>query len=578
MASDASLRELFEELLATPADQRAELFARVTDAQDRARLAAMVAAEEEAIEAEDPSPERAFPWPGDHVGSYRLLAPVGAGGMGSVWAAESRRTPGIRVAVKFASASHVGADESALRLEQERRILTHLDHPGVARLIDAGDAGAKGGFLVLVFVYGRTFDDYARGAGTQALMRAVGELSRTLDDVHSEGIVHRDLKPSNVLVDERGWPTVIDFGMARVMEDSALTSRHVTQGVAPHTPAFASPEQQSGGPVTARTDVFGLAKLVEACCEAASIKIDAELRAILSQACSDEPAERHATPGELGADLERWAAPGGPETTWAASMPVRVALGVGLVAFGAGLALWSVGGAREDADPASDVARQAALSPAFFDELAEMPVDALPRELATYERLAEDEPGRGWEVAAGWVALESGLGDDARSWARRAQAEIDEVPVQRLVELGELSARLGLLEAAADALEEAGGRVSEEEEALEFLALELRYRIRSGARVDWNGAEEIIAMAASIAEARDLPVDALMDGLLGEEREDELFGSCHERALETGQLPFLKHWLNEVETQRRRSPLEEPTRLLYGLLSVHARRVLGGAA
>ena len=214
MSEGSDLRQLFEQLLAIdPAEREARARELVAVTAERERLLAMVEAEElaPADEAASPNDERDHPWPGDSVGAYRLLAPIGDGGMGSVWAAESRSAPDVRVAVKFATGVGVDRAEARGRLEQERRVLAALDHPGVVRLIDGGEAGARGPFVVLPLLRGRPLDEFARGAGEAQVRRVVARLARALEHVHSRGFVHRDIKPSNVLVDEEGWPVLIDL-------------------------------------------------------------------------------------------------------------------------------------------------------------------------------------------------------------------------------------------------------------------------------------------------------------------------------------------------------------------------------
>jgi serine/threonine-protein kinase len=198
---------------------------------------------------------------GMRVGAYELLTPIGHGGMGSVWRA--RRVDGrydADVAVTLLSVSLVGRAGEA-RFAQEGRILASLTHPGIARLIDAGATEVGQPYLVLEYVDGVPIDEYcdAHRLDVAARVRLCGEVLAAVAHAHASLVVHRDLKPSNVLVAADGHVTLLDFGIARLLDAAADATAPMTrEGDAVLTPAYAAPEQVRKAPVTTATDVYAL--------------------------------------------------------------------------------------------------------------------------------------------------------------------------------------------------------------------------------------------------------------------------------------------------------------------------------
>ena len=198
---------------------------------------------------------------GSHIGPYRLVTPLGRGGMSSVWVAE--RADGLikrRVALKLPHVSWASPD-LAQRMARERDILASLEHPGIARLYDAGIAGDGRPYLALELVDGKPIDEYCalHGAGIQARVAIGLQAARAVAYAHSRMVVHRDLKPSNILVDAAGQVRLLDFGIGKLLEENPGLGPQATQfGARAYTPDYASPEQIRGEPVTASTDVYSL--------------------------------------------------------------------------------------------------------------------------------------------------------------------------------------------------------------------------------------------------------------------------------------------------------------------------------
>ncbi|HET8945632.1 MAG TPA: protein kinase [Candidatus Polarisedimenticolia bacterium] len=199
------------------------------------------------------------------VGSYTLRAPLGQGGMGSVWLAD--RTDGRfkgTAAVKLLNASLIG-HEGERRFRREGSILARLRHPGIARLHDAGLSPLGQPYIVLEHVDGEPIDRFcaARGLDVHGRLRLFLEVLEAVAHAHGNLIVHRDIKPQNVLVDADGKVRLLDFGVAKLIDpgpDSEVTATR--EGGAGLTPDYAAPEQVTGGDVTTATDVYGLGALL----------------------------------------------------------------------------------------------------------------------------------------------------------------------------------------------------------------------------------------------------------------------------------------------------------------------------
>jgi serine/threonine-protein kinase len=203
---------------------------------------------------------------GRRCGPYRLLSPLGEGGMGVVWLAE--RSDGRferRAAIKFPSIALVGRDET--RFAREGRLLARVVHPNIAQLIDAGVSETGQPFLVLEHVDGVPLDRYCddHALDVDARVRVFLDVLNAVAHAHANLIVHRDIKPSNVMVATTGQVKLLDFGIAKLLDDdnSLASSRTVTNdGGGAMTPAYAAPEQITGAPVSTATDVYALGVLL----------------------------------------------------------------------------------------------------------------------------------------------------------------------------------------------------------------------------------------------------------------------------------------------------------------------------
>lgn len=197
---------------------------------------------------------------GDRLGPFELAEILGEGGMGTVW--EAHRVEGgfeQRVAIKFLRG--LSADANAeRRFAFEREVLGRLQHPAIARVLDAGRTEAGLPYLVMEHVDGVRIDEYCdqNRLSIHERIRLMIEICRAVAHAHRNLVVHRDLKPANILVTRDGVPRLLDFGIAKLLVDEEEAVALTAAGLVPMTLEYASPEQVQGLPVTTASDVYSL--------------------------------------------------------------------------------------------------------------------------------------------------------------------------------------------------------------------------------------------------------------------------------------------------------------------------------
>jgi hypothetical protein len=272
------------------------------------------------------------------VGNYTLERLLGRGGMGAVWLAH--RSDGRfagRAAVKLLNLSllnRAGTD----RFKREGSALARLTHPNIARLIDAGVTGEGQPHLVLEYVEGEPIDRWceARALDVDARVRLFLQVVDAVAHAHSKLILHRDLKPPNILVTPEGQVKLLDFGIAKLLDDEHPHTSSALTKFPGHafTPEYAAPEQVQGAEVTTATDVYALGVLLyslltsrhptadpsqtpvdrlRAVVDMDPIRPSDTVRAlrgdldnIIAKALKKMPAERYRTVAGLGEDLQRY--------------------------------------------------------------------------------------------------------------------------------------------------------------------------------------------------------------------------------------------------------------------------------
>src|SRR5258705_5724891 len=195
-----------------------------------------------------------MPAPDERLLHYRILRPLGAGGMGEVYLAEDERL-GRRVALKFLPRADATDPERRERLRREARALASLSHPGIAAIY-AREEHQDRLFLVMEFIEGETLAQRLtrRPLPVPELIERGRVLAEALTQAHARGVIHRDIKPSNILITPEGQTKLADFGLALHEGDTRLTAEGSTAGTAEHM----SPEQTHGAALDARSDIFSL--------------------------------------------------------------------------------------------------------------------------------------------------------------------------------------------------------------------------------------------------------------------------------------------------------------------------------
>ena len=262
-ARSKKIEELFHAAVALDPQARAALLANADSdvrrevesllEQDTATSQAAPAALEQ--DGMEPSPSQ--------IGPYRILARMGAGGMGVVYKAEQEH-PRRVVALKVIRPGW-SSPEILRRFERESQALGRLQHPGIAQIYEAGSGDAGFGpqpYFAMELIRGQTLREYAeaRRLSTRARLELMVKVCDAVHHAHQRGIIHRDLKPGNILIDETGQPKILDFGVARMTDSDAQSTRQTDLGQLVGTLAYMSPEQVLADPLEldTRSDVYAL--------------------------------------------------------------------------------------------------------------------------------------------------------------------------------------------------------------------------------------------------------------------------------------------------------------------------------
>ncbi len=285
------------------------------------------------------SPEPRVGLVGTSIGAYRILDTLGEGGMGIVYLAE-QESPRRRVALKLLRGGLV-TPSMLRRFEHETQVLAHLEHPGIAKIIEAGTADVGGHrcpFFAMELVDGEPLGEWARrsGADRRQRLELFLEICAAIQHAHLKGVIHRDLKPGNILVDQDGRPKVLDFGIARATDpELGVATAQTAVGQIIGTIPYMSPEQTLGvADVDTRSDVYSLGVvLFELLAGRLPIEVEplpltaalaavreaepprlgtivpelrGDLTIILAKALAKEPARRYQAASELASDIRRY--------------------------------------------------------------------------------------------------------------------------------------------------------------------------------------------------------------------------------------------------------------------------------
>lgn len=269
------IKTIFFQAVETAPDRRAGLLAEICgqDVDLRNEVESMLRFEQQSLESfEDPIFDVAVQLlteddspPNAQINNYQIGREIGRGGMGAVYLAT--RTDGLfeqKVALKIIKRG-MDTDSILKRFTMERKILASLDHPNIARLFDGGTTADGLPYFVMEFVEGSPVLEYCRDRNLSLSERL--KLFRKICDAvsfaHQNLVVHRDLKPSNILVNRKGEPKLLDFGIAKLLHSDPSADIEFTETANRMlTPEYASPEQISGGRITTQSDVFSLGVLL----------------------------------------------------------------------------------------------------------------------------------------------------------------------------------------------------------------------------------------------------------------------------------------------------------------------------
>jgi eukaryotic-like serine/threonine-protein kinase len=244
--------DLFEEAESLLAEAEALLKERTDSFEDCAQNAASTFWQE--------GPPRG----GERVGAYVIVSELGRGGMGTVFLAE--RADGQfekQVAIKILNR---GADTAEIlrRFRAERQILARLDHPNIARLLDAGTTDDGLPYFIMDYIVGAPVTRFAvaQRLSTRQRLELFLKICAAVEFAHRNLVVHRDIKPSNILANAEGEPKLLDFGIAKILAKDEDAAQLTTEAQQHLTPICASPEQAKGDPITVATDIYSLGALL----------------------------------------------------------------------------------------------------------------------------------------------------------------------------------------------------------------------------------------------------------------------------------------------------------------------------
>lgn len=281
---------------------------------------------------ENPLQERDAP---EQIGPWKVLQLIGRGGMGEVFLGERADGAFVRkVAIKFLRRDRASTHK---QLGRERQVLARLRHPGIAQLLDGGITEHGRPYLIIEWVDGLALDAWVqqKSPSLRTRVEVLKHATEAVAYAHANLVIHRDLKPGNVMVDQQGQPRLLDFGIARLLEE---TQNHTLTDDRALTPAIAAPEQFTSQAASTRTDVYALggllywlisgqlphntkglalADLIHRVSHTDPVapstlgshsfgKADADLDAIALTALSRDPEGRYASAEAMAQDLGRW--------------------------------------------------------------------------------------------------------------------------------------------------------------------------------------------------------------------------------------------------------------------------------
>src|SRR6266403_1867113 len=231
---------------------------------------------------------------GQLLGNYKITQKIGAGGQGTVYKAIDQKL-GRTVVVKVLPPELTVKEANLKRFEREARLASSLDHPNICTIFDMDDAGGLH-FITMQYVEGRNVRQLVNGRPLEleSALRIAVQVTDALAAAHARGIIHRDIKSGNIMVTDAGQVKILDFGLAKLLDESEAANSGIHQtelteiGVPYGTATYAAPEQARGDKVDARADTFSTGVLRD------------ELRSVLHEVASGAQFKEAAAPRHVG--------------------------------------------------------------------------------------------------------------------------------------------------------------------------------------------------------------------------------------------------------------------------------------
>jgi serine/threonine-protein kinase len=243
---------------------------------------------------------------GQTIGNWRLVSKIARGGLATVYKAERADDAYDQVVAFKVMRRGLDTDDLIARFRAERQILSSLEHPAIAQILDGGALDDGRPYLVLEYVNGDSITGYceANSVNERGRLVLLTGVLRALHHAHRYLVVHRDVKPSNILVSKDGHVTLLDFGIAKLLDPAAMpgASTLTRTGVSLLTPGYGSPEQHAGEAVTTASDIYQVGRVMSDLMGPQS----GDLGAIMAKAMHAEPTHRYASANEMLEDIKRY--------------------------------------------------------------------------------------------------------------------------------------------------------------------------------------------------------------------------------------------------------------------------------
>ncbi|MET0753491.1 MAG: serine/threonine-protein kinase [Pyrinomonadaceae bacterium] len=318
------LNELFAEASEMSPNERAKFAASVQNAEIRAELESLLSAHDASAEkflnknaveisaqtlaSENDSGKLI----GRQIGQFKIIEEIGRGGMGAVFLAERTGADFAQKAALKLIKRGMDTDFIVQRFQTERRILSSLNHPFIAKLFDGGTTGDGLPYFAMEYVEGKNLKEFCReeNPSLDKKLKIFRQICEAVSFAHRNLIVHRDLKPSNIIVCDDETPKLLDFGIAKALDADWENTERTTTEFRLLTPKYASPEQVRGELVGTQSDIYSLGILFREILETGApnqkAKINRELEIIADKAAHEESPRRYASVEQFAEDIRRF--------------------------------------------------------------------------------------------------------------------------------------------------------------------------------------------------------------------------------------------------------------------------------